>query len=162
MCPSGHGPRWAGLWCPSPFPPACSLGARWRVLLSGEAAVLRAVWKCFKNSGKLKTGLSPGKELCKNLLCLRGAQWNGKRASGSKDQAPYQGPREFGRKVTVLTADLPGPALGHPGPGCAPKLTTSSCLWSPRVLPRDPATLQTQAFYPGLAVHVTGEQVTGP
>ena len=63
---------------------------------------------------------------------------------------------------SLLTADLPGPALGHPGPGCAPKLATLSCLWSPRVLPRDPATLQTQAFHPGLAVRVTGEQVTGP
>lgn len=79
-----------------------------------------------------------------------------------KTEHRIRGPWESGRKVTVLTADLPGPALGHPGPGCAPTLAIPSCRWSPCVLPRDPATLQTQAFYPGLAVHVTGEQVTGP
>lgn len=51
----------------------------------------RAV-KCFKNSRKLKTGLSPRRKSCKNLLCLRGVQgreWGSVRDQG---QVPFGAP----------------------------------------------------------------------
>lgn len=50
----------------------------------------RAV-KCFKNSRKLKTGLSQRRKSCKNLLCLRGVQGREWRSVRNQGQVPFSG-----------------------------------------------------------------------
>ena len=70
--------------------------------------------KCFKNSRKLRTGLSHRKEFCINLLCLRGVQGRRRRSVRNQDQVAFLSTWKSERKVTWARGrPALGPALGH-------------------------------------------------
>jgi len=78
-----------------------------RVLVAdGRSCCTRGGWaegratECFKNSRKPRTGLSHRKELCMNLLCLRGVQGRRKRSVRNQEQVPFLGTWKSQRKVT--------------------------------------------------------------
>lgn len=91
------------------------------------------------------------KEPCKNPLCLRRTtEWK----SDKSGPSAFSGHLEIWKGAnSAATADLPRPR--------ATQLATPSRLYSPHLLNSDPATLKTQAFYLGLAVHMPPEQELG-
>lgn len=97
---------------------------------------------------KLKTGLSQRKEPCKNLLCLR-VQGRGKKSVRNQDKVSFQDTWKFKSKGAL------GPGQSGLGPEPGSLGTSDSPSKRPRLPPpphmldSDPATIKTQAFYPG-------------
>lgn len=107
--------------------------------------------KCFKNSRKLKAGLSQRRKSCNNLLCLRGVQGREWRSVRNQDQVPFSGTCKFKGKVTLGHQRPAEAGAGPPQHQCSHKPAPRPCP-CPCVLDSNPAPLQAWAFHPELAV----------
>lgn len=157
MFAHGGAPTLVGASVPPVLPSCVQAGAK---VCSGGGRTKGRALKCFRNSRKVKTGLSPKKTPCKNLLCLRGAQGGAGDLVRNKTKCLFRY-LEFERKGTLG----PGQTCPRPSAGpCGHQLVTqwaSPPTAPPHTRDRDPATLKTQAFHPGLAVHAAGGRGPG-
>lgn len=79
-------PTLAGASVLQSFPSGLRTGAS---TCSGGGCIEGRALECFKNSRKLKTGLSQGQGPCKDPPCFRGVQGKWRRSVRYQDQVPF-------------------------------------------------------------------------